>query len=42
MLSGDVEQAATYGFADTAQVFVEQGLGVKLLHRDVGRAVVER
>ena len=42
MLSGDVEQAATYGLADVAQAFVEQGLVVKLVHRDVGRAVVER
>jgi UPF0042 nucleotide-binding protein len=42
VVSGDVEEAATYGLADEAKSFADRGLVVKLVHRDLERAVVHR
>jgi hypothetical protein len=40
--AGDVEEAAAYGLADEAKAFAGRGLVVKLVHRDIARAVVHR
>ncbi|MFC4468730.1 hypothetical protein ACFPH6_30070 [Streptomyces xiangluensis] len=36
VVSGDVEQAAAYGLVDVTKVFVDRGLLVKLVQRDIG------
>ncbi|MEU9576170.1 hypothetical protein [Streptomyces chilikensis] len=42
VVSGDVEDAVTYGLADEAKAFADRGLVVKLVPRDLERAVVHR
>ncbi|MFI5987128.1 hypothetical protein ACIBEA_40465 [Streptomyces sp. NPDC051555] len=42
VVSGDVEQAAAYGLADSAKTFTERRLVVELVHRDLDKAVVDR
>ncbi|MFE7808515.1 hypothetical protein ACFU51_28360 [Streptomyces sp. NPDC057430] len=42
VVSGDIEQAAMYGLADSAKAFTGRGLAVNLVHRDLERDVVER
>ncbi|MET9959404.1 hypothetical protein ABZ128_10025 [Streptomyces sp. NPDC006326] len=41
MVSGDVEQAAAYGLADSAKPFAGRGLVVDLVHRDLDKDVVD-
>ncbi|MCQ4045779.1 RapZ C-terminal domain-containing protein, partial [Streptantibioticus rubrisoli] len=42
VLTGDVEQAATYGLADAAKEFTDRRLSVDLVHRDLDKDVVDR
>lgn len=42
VVGGDVDQAAAYGLAESAQAFVDRDLVVKLTHRDLARPVVQR
>lgn len=42
VVSGDVERAAEYGLQDSAQAFVDRGLVVDLVHRDLNKPVVDR
>lgn len=42
VVSGDVEEATTYGLAVAAQAFTDRHLTVELIHRDLDKPVVER
>ncbi|MFG3517604.1 hypothetical protein [Streptomyces bobili] len=42
IVSSDVEEAAAYGLADVTKAFVDRGLVVNLVHRDIHRNVVQR
>ncbi|MGW3091590.1 RapZ C-terminal domain-containing protein [Streptomyces sp. NPDC001108] len=42
VVSGDIDQARSYGLAPAAQAFTRRHLTVDLIHRDLDRPVVDR